>query len=78
MTSHAGWVIYLMDCNLYHVFKTDSASIRIYVNKIENKITFKIKRGYYLEILTSETMKSLGSTKIKITKDENVENVPHL
>ena len=78
MTSHAGWVICLMDCNLYQVFKTDSPSIRIYVNKIENKITFKIKRGYYLELLTSETMRSLGSTNIKITKDENVENVPHL
>ena len=32
-------------------------SIRIYVNKIENRITFKIKNGYYLELLTSETMK---------------------
>ena len=37
---------------------------------------FKIKTGYYLELLTSETMKLLGSTKSKITKDENNENVP--
>ena len=50
----------------------------IYVNKIENRITFKIKTGYYLELLTPETMKLLGSTKSKITKDENGENVPHL
>ena len=50
----------------------------IYVNKIEDKITFKIKTGYYLELLTPETMKLLGSTKSKITKDENGENVPHL
>ena len=49
----------------------------IYVNKIENRITFKIKTGYYLELLTSETMKLLGSTKSNITKDENGENVPH-
>ena len=50
----------------------------IYVNKIENRITFKIKTGYYLELLTPETMKLLGSTKSKITKDENRGNVPHL
>ena len=37
---------------------------------------FKIKRGYYLELLTPETMKLLGSTKSKITKNENGENVP--
>ena len=38
---------------------------------------FKIKTGYY-ELLTSETMKLLGSTKNKITKDKNGENVLHL
>ena len=53
-------------------------SIRIYINKIENWITIKIKTGYYLEILRSETMKLLESTKSKITKNENGENVPHL
>ena len=56
----------------------DNPSIRIYVNKIENRITFKIKSGYYLERLTPETMKLLGSTESKITKGKNVENVPHL
>ena len=48
------------------------------VSKIENRITFRIKTGYYLELLTPETMKLLGSTKNKITKDKNGENVPHL
>ena len=48
-----------------------------YVNKIENRITFKIKTEYYFEILTSETMKLLGSSKSKINKDKNGENVPH-
>ena len=43
-------------------------SIRIYVNKIENRITFKIKIGYYLELLKPETMKLLGSTEHKIKK----------
>ena len=35
-----------------HSERVDNPSIRIYVNKIENKITFKIKSGYYLELLT--------------------------
>ena len=39
---------------------------------------FKIKSGYYLELLTQETMKLLGSATSKITKDKNGENVPHL
>ena len=38
-------------------------------------ITFKIKTGYYLERLTLETMKLLGSTKSKITKDKNGNSV---
>ena len=50
----------------------------IYVNKIENRTRFKIKKGYYFELLTSETMKLLGSTKSKTTKYENGENVSHL
>ena len=52
-----------------HGEKTINPSARIYVNKIGNKITFKIKTGYYLEPLTPETMKLLGSSKSKITKD---------
>ena len=50
----------------------------MYINRIENRITFKIKNGYYLELLTPETMKFLGSTESKINKDKNGENVPHL
>ena len=61
-----------------HSESVDNQSIRIYVNKIENRITFKIKNGYYLELLTPETMKVLGSTVSKITKDKNGENIPHL
>ena len=56
----------------------DEASVQILVNKIENKITFKVKKGYSLELLTPETMKLLESTKNKIIKDKNGENVPHL
>ena len=52
--------------------KTINPSIRIDVNKIENRITFKIKTEYPLELLTPETVKWLGGTKSRITKDENV------
>ena len=61
-----------------HSESVDNPSIRIYVNRIENRIAFKIKSGYYLELLTPETMKLLGSTESKITKNKNGENVPHL
>ena len=45
---------------------------------MENRITFKIKIGYYLKLLTPETMKLLVSAKSKITKDENGENLLYL
>ena len=61
-----------------HETVTDNPSILMYVNKIENRITFKIKTGHYLELLMPETMILLGSTKSKIIKDKNGENVPHL
>ena len=46
--------------------------------KIGNRITFKIKTGYYQNLLTPEMMIVLGSIKNKITKDENSENMPQL
>ena len=61
-----------------HSENVDNPSIRIYLNKIENRITFRIKSGYYLELLTLETMKLLRSSESKITKDKSDENVPHL
>ena len=56
----------------------DKRSVQIYVNKIDYRVTFKIKNGYSMELLTPETMKLLGSTENKIAKDKNSENVPHL
>ena len=61
-----------------HETVTYNPSVMIDVNKIENRITFKIKKGYHLKLLTPETMKLLGSTKRKINKDKTGENVPHL
>ena len=46
-----------------HGESVDKPSVQIYVNKVENRVTFKIKNGYSLELLTPETMKLLGSTK---------------
>ena len=80
------WTVF---CNSYlrlfwiylkeHGEKTDNLSIRIYVNKTKNRIIFKIKTGYYLKLLTPETIKLLGSTENKITKGgENGENVSYL
>ena len=48
-----------------HGENTDKPSIQIYVNKIKNKITCNIKKGYTFKLLTKETMKLLGSTKKK-------------
>ena len=61
-----------------HRESVDNPSIKIYANKTENRVAFKIKSRYYLELLTPETMKLLGSAESKITKDKNGENVPHL
>ena len=61
-----------------HGENTDKPSVQIYVNKIENRLTFKIKNGYSLELLTSETMKLLVGAENEITKDKNGENVSHL
>ena len=57
---------------------TDDPSIRIYAKKYKNRITFNIKTGYHVDLLTPETMKLLRSTKSKITKKENGVNVRHL
>ena len=46
--------------------------------QVKQKIRFEIKTGYYLKLLTPETIKLLGYTKSKIIKDESGENVPHL
>ena len=65
-----------MSCILYQIFKTiqhilkehnekiDNPSVRIYVNK-GNRITFTIKTGNYLELLTPETIKLLVNTENK-------------
>ena len=41
----------------------NNSPVRIYRNKTEKRITFKIKTGYYLELLMPQTIKLLGNTK---------------
>ena len=48
----------------------DNPPIRIYLNRIKYRIKFRIKKKYYLELLTTERMKLLGSIKSKIAKDK--------
>ena len=61
-----------------HETLTENPPIQIYPNKIKNRIVFKIKTGYKLELLTPETMRLLGSAKKVVDKDKNGENVPKL
>ena len=58
--------------------KFDKFLIQIYINNIENWITFKPKPGHHLKLLTLKIMKLLRSIKIKITKEKNVENKAQL
>ena len=49
--------------------------MKIYVNRIKNRIDFKVKTGYKLKLLSPETMKLLGSTS---DQDKDEENKPKL
>ena len=61
-----------------HETLTENPPIQIYPNKIKNRIVFKVKTGYKLELLSPETMKLLGSTKKDVDKDKDGEDVPKL
>ena len=74
---HIQYQIFKIILNIFkkkHSESVENPPIRKYVNRI----TFKIKSEYYLELLTPETMKLLGSAESKINKDKNGENVPRL
>ena len=61
-----------------HETIADVSPVLIYVNEINNRIVFKIKSGYKLELLSKETMKLLGSMSNSIDGDTNSELVPKL
>ena len=80
-------LICLMDHILFKTFSiilnilfkilADNSPAQIYVNKIKNRIAFKIKTDCKLE-LSKESVKLLGSTKTDGDQDKNDENVPKL
>ena len=57
-----------------HETLTENPPVQIYPHKIKNRIVFKIRTGYKLELLTPQTMKLLGSTKKDSYSDKNNEN----
>ena len=52
--------------------------IHAYINRINNRLVFKIKDGYKLELQTPEIMKPFGSAKTLIANTRNREKVPSL
>ena len=62
--------------NKKHETLTENPVVQIYTNKIKNKIVFKIKTGYKLELLSTETMKLLRTAKKDIDQDKDGEDVP--
>ena len=68
-------LIYLMDLILFLIYKiilniikkhetiADNPTVKIYVNKIKNRLVFTIKEGYKLELLSEEIMQLLGTSK---------------
>ena len=79
------WIIFFTRCSrLIWIYlkkhgekiNNNNPSLKIYVNKLENRITFKIKTECYLELL--KQWNYLEALKVRQKKDENRENVPHL
>ena len=61
-----------------HETLNENLPVQINPNKIKNRIVFKIKTGFKLDLLPPETMKLLRSTKKDVEKDKDRENVPKL
>ena len=57
---------------------TENLPVQIYPNKTKNRIVFKTKTGYKLELLIPETMRLLGSTKKDVDANKKSEHVPKL
>ena len=61
-----------------HEIIADNLPVEIYTNKIKNKIVFKIKPGYKLQLLSPRTMKLWGSTKKDGDQDKDGEDLSKL
>lgn len=63
-------------CHQKHDLITTTPLAQIYINSMEKKITFKIKSGYYFDVLTVKTIKLLGSTDRRKTDSKDEDNIP--
>ena len=61
-----------------HETLAEKPPVQIYLHKIKNRIVFKIKTGYKLELLTPGTIRLLGSAKKDVHKDKSGEIGPKL
>ena len=61
-----------------HKTLTKNPPIQIYPKKTKNRISFKVKTGCKLKLLSSETIKQLRSTKKDVDQDKDEEDVPKL
>ena len=61
-----------------HETLAGNPSVQIYPNEIKNRIVFKVKTGYELELSSSKTMKLLGSSKNDVNQDNDGEDIPKL
>ena len=55
-----------------HKILTDKPSVEIYINRIQKGVIFRIKYGFYLELLVLETTKRLGDTEKKKSRSKMV------
>ena len=67
---------YIEDIIKKHETLTTIPPIHVYINRINNRLLFKINDGYKLELQTPGTMKLFGSTKKLTDKTKNREKVP--
>ena len=63
-------------CHKKHDLITTTPLTQIYISRIQKKITFKIKSGYYFDVLTVKTIKLLGSTDRRKTDSKDEDNIP--
>ena len=69
---------YTEDIIKKHETLTANPSIHVYINRINNRLVFKIKDGYKLELQMRETMKLFGRTKNLMDITKKGGNVPSL
>ena len=61
-----------------HETIVDNPPVQVYTNKIKNRVVFRIKTDYKLELLSRETTKLLGRTKKDVDQDKDGDDVPNL